>query len=80
MSTPGNSANLGTAHSNIQTVHSCPFVRPWLGLNIQCISQHTTESAHFANYAIQLFGDSIVCVFGDGNEYAMRLQVVSTEI
>ena len=22
-------------------------VRPWLGANLQCISQHTTESAHY---------------------------------
>ena len=46
MSTPGNTAKLGTVHSNIQTAQS--IVRPWWGVNLQCISQHTkaTESAH----------------------------------
>ena len=44
MSTPGNTAKLGATHSNIQTAQS--IVRPWLGANLQCISQHTTESAH----------------------------------
>ena len=43
MSTPGNIMKLGTAHSNIQTAQS--IIRPWLGENLQCISQHTTESA-----------------------------------
>ena len=44
MSTPGNTAKLGTAHSNIQTAQSCPSL---VGINIQCISQHTTELAHY---------------------------------
>ena len=43
MSTPGNTAKLGAIHSNIQTAK---VVRPWLGANLQRISQHTNESAY----------------------------------
>ena len=43
MSTPGITAKLGATHSNIYRQHK--EVRPWLGANLQCISQHTTESA-----------------------------------
>ena len=43
MSTPGNTAKLGTVHNNIRY---CKVVRTWFGSNLQCISQHTTESAH----------------------------------
>ena len=42
MSTPGNTAKLGGTHSNIYRQHK--EVRPWLGANLQCISQHETES------------------------------------
>ena len=42
MSTPGNTAKLGAIHSNIQTAQ---VDRPWLGADLHCISQHTTESA-----------------------------------
>ena len=45
MSTPGNTAKLGTAHSNIQTDKE---VRPWLKANLQCISLHTSESALYS--------------------------------
>ena len=42
MSTPGNTAK--------QELHTAAYrqhkeVRPWLGANLQCINQHTTESA-----------------------------------
>ena len=37
MSTIGNTMKSHTQHK---------VVRPWLGANLQCISQHTTESAH----------------------------------
>ena len=43
MSTPGNTAKLGP-HTATYKQHK--VVRPWLGANLQCISQHTTESAH----------------------------------
>ena len=43
MSTPGNVAKLGPAQNNKQTAK---VVRPWLGSNLQCIIQHTAESAH----------------------------------
>ena len=36
MNTPGNTA----------TCRQHKVVCPWLGANLQCISQHTTESAH----------------------------------
>ena len=42
MSTPGNTAKLGTAHSNIQTAQSNPSL---VGANLQCISPHATELA-----------------------------------
>ena len=45
MSTPGNTAKLGIARCNAQTAQSCPslvVIDP-----IQCISHHTTESAHY---------------------------------
>ena len=43
MSTPGNTAKLGTAHINIQTAQSNPSL---VGSEpIMRISQHTTESA-----------------------------------
>ena len=41
MSTPGNTAKLGTATDRQHKV-----IGPWWGANLQCISQHTTESAH----------------------------------
>ena len=43
MSTPGNTARLGTVHSNIQTAQSCPYldgIEPTMH-----IIQHNTESA-----------------------------------
>ena len=43
MSTTGNTAKLGAIHSNIQAAQSNPSR---LGVNLQCISHHTTESAH----------------------------------
>ena len=48
MSTPGNTAKLGATHSNIQTAQRGPSLTPWLGANLQCISQHTTESALYS--------------------------------
>ena len=47
MNFPGNTAKLGATHSNIQTAQRG---RPWLGTNLQCISQHTTESALYPLY------------------------------
>ena len=44
-STPGNTAKLGTAQQQ-HTDSTKLIVRLWLGANLQCISQHTTESAH----------------------------------
>ena len=41
MSTPGNTAK--DPHTATYRQHK--EVRPWLGANLQCISQHTTESA-----------------------------------
>ena len=41
MSTPGNTAKLETAHRQHKEV------RPWLEANLQCISQHTTESSFY---------------------------------
>ena len=46
MNTSGNAEKLGIAHSNIQTLKQNKVIRSWLGANLQCISQHTTESAH----------------------------------
>ena len=60
MSTPGNTAKLGTAYSNIQTAQSCPFLPGWIVptsyyrfryfcLNIIYLSQHRSqicESVH----------------------------------
>ena len=44
MNTPSNTAKLGTALNNIQTAQRGPSL---VGSElIQCISQHTTESAH----------------------------------
>ena len=43
MSTPGNTAKLGIPHTATYRQHK--EVRPWLGANLQCISQHTTEPA-----------------------------------
>ena len=45
MSTPGNTAKLG-ATTQQHTDSTIKVVRPWLGANLQCISQHTTESAY----------------------------------
>ena len=39
MSTPGNTAKLGATYRQHKEV------RPWLGANLLCISQHETESA-----------------------------------
>ena len=45
MSTPGNTAKLGAAHSNTQTAQSCPSL---VGIETTIhINQHTTESAHY---------------------------------
>ena len=43
MSTPGNTAKLGTAHTATYRQHK--EAHPWLEANLQCISLHTTESA-----------------------------------
>ena len=43
MSTPGNTAKLGTANTGTYRQHK--EVRPWLEANLQCISLQTTESA-----------------------------------
>ena len=43
MSTPGNTAKLGATRAATDRQHK--EVRPWLGANLECISQHTTESA-----------------------------------
>ena len=40
MSAPGN-----TPHSATYRKHK--VVRPWMGSTLQCVSQHTTESAHY---------------------------------
>ena len=53
MSTHDNTAKLRAIHSNIQTALS--IVSLWLGTNLQCISQHTTESALYA--LCQRFGN-----------------------
>ena len=50
MSTPANTAKLGTAHSNIQTAQEA---RPWLGANLQCISQHIYRVSTVTHYASQ---------------------------
>ena len=48
MKTPANTAKLGTMRSNIQTAQpTVPTqVRSWVGTNLQCIGQHTSEPAH----------------------------------
>ena len=43
MSTPSNTAKLGAVHTATYRQHK--EVRPWLRANLQCISQHITESA-----------------------------------
>ena len=43
MSAPGKQQSYELPAS---TYRQLKVARPWLGSNIQCISQHTTESAH----------------------------------
>ena len=80
MSTPGNTAKLGTAHSNIQTAQSS---QPWLGANLQCISQHTTESAHqhttqMLTYTYFIFSHSFVSwYFHVFQDYLMRFLLLT---
>ena len=47
MSTPGITTKLGSTHSNKQTAQSCPSLVGSEPIYIQCISQHTTESAYY---------------------------------
>ena len=57
MSAPGNAVKLGTAKN-----------RPWLGANLQCISQHTTESAHSKSTKIDAFQQKICSYHNPSNK------------
>ena len=46
MSTPGELVTQRSLEPNTETNTQHKVVRPWLGANLQCISQHNTESAH----------------------------------